>query len=43
MSKRMIDMAFVTAVNTPAEFSAYLRTDIQKWGKVIKEAGIQVQ
>ena len=43
MSKRLIDMAFVTVANTPAEFGAYLRADLVKWGKVIKEAGVQVQ
>ena len=43
MSKRLIDMAFVTVANTPAEFGAYLRADVMKWGKVIKEAGVQVQ
>ena len=28
---------------TPAEFDAYLRTDIDKWAKVIHTAGIKVQ
>lgn len=28
---------------TPAEFDAYLRKDIEKWAKVIQQAGIKVQ
>jgi tripartite-type tricarboxylate transporter receptor subunit TctC len=28
---------------SPAEFDKYLRADIEKWGKVVKEAGIKVQ
>jgi tripartite-type tricarboxylate transporter receptor subunit TctC len=28
---------------TPAEFDAYLRRDIEKWAKVIQQAGIKVQ
>jgi tripartite-type tricarboxylate transporter receptor subunit TctC len=30
-------------VMTPAEFDAYLRTDIEKWANVIQAAGIKVQ
>jgi tripartite-type tricarboxylate transporter receptor subunit TctC len=33
-----------TAVgNTPAEFDAVIRADVQKWAKIIKEAGIKAQ
>jgi tripartite-type tricarboxylate transporter receptor subunit TctC len=32
-----------TLVMSPAEFDKYLRADIEKWGKVVKEAGIKVQ
>jgi tripartite-type tricarboxylate transporter receptor subunit TctC len=28
---------------TPAQFDAFLRRDIDKWGKVIQQAGIKVQ
>jgi tripartite-type tricarboxylate transporter receptor subunit TctC len=28
---------------SPAEFDKYLRADIEKWGKVVKEANIKVQ
>ena len=29
--------------DTPEEFSAYIKTEIVKWGKVIKAAGIKVE
>jgi tripartite-type tricarboxylate transporter receptor subunit TctC len=32
-----------TLVMTPAEFDKYLRADIDKWAKVIKDAGIKMQ
>jgi tripartite-type tricarboxylate transporter receptor subunit TctC len=28
--------------NTPEEFSAYLKTEIAKWGKVVKDSGAKV-
>ena len=28
---------------SPAEFDAYLRADIEKWAKVVKDAGVKVQ
>jgi tripartite-type tricarboxylate transporter receptor subunit TctC len=30
-------------VMSPAEFDTYLRADIEKWAKVVKEAGVKVQ
>jgi len=33
-----------TAVgNTPAEFDAVIRADVQKWAKIVKEAGIRAE
>ncbi|HSN41763.1 MAG TPA: tripartite tricarboxylate transporter substrate binding protein, partial [Burkholderiales bacterium] len=26
--------------STPAEFAAFIKTEIAKWGKVVREAGI---
>ena len=43
MRQRLIDMAFVPVANTPAEFGAFLRADVARWGKVIKDVGIQAQ
>jgi tripartite-type tricarboxylate transporter receptor subunit TctC len=33
----------IPLVKTPEEFDAYLRKDIEKWGNVVKSAGIKVQ
>jgi tripartite-type tricarboxylate transporter receptor subunit TctC len=33
----------VALTMSPAEFDAYLRKDIEKWAKVVKEAGIQAK
>jgi tripartite-type tricarboxylate transporter receptor subunit TctC len=30
-------------VMSPAEFDKYLRADIEKWAKVVKDAGVKVQ
>ena len=32
-----------TAATTPAEFGAFVKAEIAKWGKVIKEAGIKAE
>ena len=33
-----------TAVgNTPAEFDAIIRADVQKWARIVKEAGIRAE
>ncbi len=33
----------VALTMSPAEFDAYLRKDIEKWAKVVKESGIKAQ
>ena len=32
-----------TVSSTPAEFAAFIRAEIAKWGKVAKEANIKVE
>jgi tripartite-type tricarboxylate transporter receptor subunit TctC len=29
--------------SSPAQFAAFLKTEMQKWGKVIRDAGIQIE
>jgi tripartite-type tricarboxylate transporter receptor subunit TctC len=29
--------------NTPAEFGALIQSDVRKWSKIIKEAGIRAE
>ena len=43
MRQRLIDMGFAPSANTPAEFAAHIKSDVAKWGKVIREAGVQPQ
>lgn len=37
--ERLLALGAEPAANTPDEFGAYIRTEIAKWGKVIKESG----
>jgi tripartite-type tricarboxylate transporter receptor subunit TctC len=34
-------MGGITLGNSPEEFSAFVRTEIEKWAKVVKAAGIK--
>jgi len=40
--KRVTDLGADVVANSPQEFSAYIRSEIDKWGKVIKAAKITV-
>jgi tripartite-type tricarboxylate transporter receptor subunit TctC len=33
----------VAVGSTPAEFGAFLKAEMAKWGRVIKEAGIKLE
>jgi tripartite-type tricarboxylate transporter receptor subunit TctC len=41
--ERMFGLGMEVAGSTPAELGALVRSDIAKWGKVIKEAGVKVE
>ena len=41
MRARLIEMNAVPAFNKPDEFSAQIKADIVKWGKVVREANIK--
>ena len=41
--KQLAASGLVPSTNTPAEFSAFVRADMEKWARVIKEAHISVQ
>lgn len=43
MRKRFIDSNSVPAFNSPDEFAAMIKSDIVKWGKVVREAGIKAE
>lgn len=39
---RLADLGFTALTSTPEEFDAFLRAEITKWGKVVKESGARV-
>jgi tripartite-type tricarboxylate transporter receptor subunit TctC len=41
VTNRLVDEAVIPVGSTPAEFSAYIKAEIARWGKVIKQAKIQ--
>jgi len=41
MKERLLAQGFEPVGNTPAEFDAYIRSEIAKWSKVVKQAGIK--
>jgi len=40
--RRLADLGMTVVANTPAEFSSVIKSDISRWAKVIKEAGIRL-
>jgi tripartite-type tricarboxylate transporter receptor subunit TctC len=41
--ERLATMGLDPIVNTPEEFAAYIKADIAKWGKVVKDANIRIE
>jgi tripartite-type tricarboxylate transporter receptor subunit TctC len=39
--KRLAGLGMVAAGGSPAEFDAYIKAEIAKWGKVIRDADIK--
>jgi tripartite-type tricarboxylate transporter receptor subunit TctC len=42
LTKRFTDQGFEIIVNTPAEASAFFKEEIDRWTKVVKTSGAQV-
>ena len=40
---RISDMGFNIIMNTPQEFAVQIRGEVDRWGKVVKDAGIKVE
>jgi tripartite-type tricarboxylate transporter receptor subunit TctC len=40
VKQRMADLGAEIVANTPQQFSAFVRSEVARWGKVIKAAGI---
>lgn len=41
VSKRMQDMAFTTVGDSPEEFTEFIKAEIEKWGRIIRELGLK--
>jgi tripartite-type tricarboxylate transporter receptor subunit TctC len=42
VKERLATLGFQPVANTPEDYAAYIRTEIPKWGKVIKTASIRI-
>ena len=40
---RLIQMGIDPVANSPSEFDRFLREEVAKWGKVIKQAGVKIE
>jgi tripartite-type tricarboxylate transporter receptor subunit TctC len=43
VQKRLDDLGFEVVANTPDEFAARIKTEMEKWGKVIHDAKLKVE
>ena len=43
VKERLAGLGFEPVANTPEEFAAYIRSEVNKWAKVIREAGIKIE
>ena len=41
--QRVTDLGFDVIASTPEQFSAQIKREIERWGKVVKDAGIKVE
>lgn len=43
MKERLVELGYQPVVNSPDEFAAQIKTEITKWAKIIRAAGIRAQ
>jgi len=43
LREKLSDQGFEPVGNSPEEFGAYIKSEIAKWGKVIRDAGIRAE
>jgi tripartite-type tricarboxylate transporter receptor subunit TctC len=43
ISKRLNDLGFVLIGNTPEEFGAYFRSEIDAWGKIVRDLNLRAE
>ena len=43
MKEQFISRGLEIVLSTPEEFARYIRTEIERWSKVVRDAGIRAQ
>lgn len=43
IGKRLNDLGFVLIGNTPEEFGAYFRSEIDAWGKIVRDLNLKAE
>ena len=43
VQKRLADLGFEVVANSPEEFAVRIKSEMEKWGKVIRDAKIKVE
>ena len=43
VKQKLANIGFAPVADTPAEFTAFLKAEDEKWGKVIRDAGIKIE
>jgi tripartite-type tricarboxylate transporter receptor subunit TctC len=43
VKQKLANIGFAPIGDTPAEFTAFLKGEDEKWGKVIRDAGIKME
>ena len=41
MKQKLIDSGAVPVADTPAQFGKFLKEELERWGKVVREKGIK--
>jgi tripartite-type tricarboxylate transporter receptor subunit TctC len=41
--QRLEDLGFEVVANSPDEFAAKIKTEMEKWGKVVRDAKLKVE
>ena len=43
MKEKLSALGFVPIANTPDEFGARIKVEIEKWGKVVRDAKLRIE